>query len=116
MKFKTDENLSPLIAEMLRSLGHDAMSVLEQKMGGKPDEHIASVVTEEGRALITLDLDFANIQAYPPKEYPGLIVLRTARQDHVTVVKLLQTVLPLMELEGVGGKLWIVEEGRVRVR
>lgn len=116
MKFKTDENLSPQLAGWLRACGHDALSVLDQQMGGRPDENVAEVILAEHRALVTLDLDFSNIQSYPPACYPGIIVLRTVRQDHATVMRLMQAVLPLIEAEGVEGKLWIVEEGRVRVR
>ncbi len=66
MKFKLDENLSPALAEKLTSAGHDAHSVIEQSLGGRPDSQVIEVCMREGRALITLDLDFANIQAYPP--------------------------------------------------
>jgi len=36
--------------------------------------------------LVTLDLDFANIRAYPPGEHAGIIVLRSKRQDKLTVL------------------------------
>ena len=116
MKFKTDENLSTSVAEYLRAQGHDAMSVLDQQLGGVPDWRIAEVVKAEARALVTLDLDFANIQAYPPELYAGIVVLRSVKQDNATVVRLVAAVLPLLEREEIAGKLWIVEEGRVRIR
>jgi len=116
MRFKTDENLSVTVAELLRQHGHDAMSIDEQQMSGFPDGNVAEVVKSEGRVLITLDLDFSNIQNYPPAEYPGIIVLRPPRQDNATVQALLLKVLPLMTDEKLAGKLWIVEDQKVRVR
>lgn len=116
MRFKTDENLSLTVAELLRQHGHDAMSIDEQKMSGCPDSEVADVVKAEKRILITLDLDFANIQNYPPAEFPGIIVLRTPRQDNATVHALLTKVLPLMTDEKLSGKLWIVENQKLRIR
>jgi len=34
--------------------------------------------------LMTLDLDFANVQAYPPKSHPGIVVFRSKSQDKST--------------------------------
>ena len=64
MQFKTDENLPLEVTELLRSAGYDAMSVLEQGMGGKSDPYLVDICTEENRVLITLDTDFADIRAY----------------------------------------------------
>lgn len=67
MMFKIDENLPVEAAEILRQAGYDASTVVEQRLGGKPDSDIASVCQQEGRALITLDTDFGDIRAYPPR-------------------------------------------------
>jgi len=61
VKFKLDENLSPLLAELFRAEGHDAHSVVQQALGGQPDERVIDVCSREHRTLITLDLNFSNI-------------------------------------------------------
>ncbi len=66
--FKTDENLPVEAAALLKEHGIDAVTVLDQKLGGRPDTDVAAVCKSEGRALVTLDLDFANIDAYSPRE------------------------------------------------
>ncbi len=71
MKFKVDENLPVEIAALLREAGHEAATVLDQKLGGNADPSIASVCRNEDRALVTLDMDFADIRSYPPNQYPG---------------------------------------------
>jgi predicted nuclease of predicted toxin-antitoxin system len=78
MKFKVDENLPMEVAVALREAGHDAMSVVDQGLGGRADASVAEVCRREGRSLVTLDVDFANVQAYPPRDYAGLLVLRLA--------------------------------------
>ena len=57
MKFKTDENLPTEAADLLRSAGHDAVTVGEQRLGGAVDSTVGSVCQREGRVLVTLDLD-----------------------------------------------------------
>ena len=69
MKFKIDENLPTELAGLLQQKGHDAISVVEQELGGKPDTAIASVCQNEKRALVTLDKDFADIRHYSPREF-----------------------------------------------
>jgi predicted nuclease of predicted toxin-antitoxin system len=114
--FKIDENLPVEAADLLRSAGHDAMTVLEQRLSGEPDPRISAVCMAEGRAIVTLDLDFSDIRNYPPSEYAGLIVLRLVSQDLPSVLKVLTRLLPLFEQEPVVGKLWIVDESRIRIR
>jgi predicted nuclease of predicted toxin-antitoxin system len=76
MPFKVDENLHEEVAELLRQHGHDAVTVFAQKLQGHSDDDVAARCLDEGRALISLDLDFANILTYPPENYAGIIVLR----------------------------------------
>jgi hypothetical protein len=66
--------------------------------------------------MVTLDTHFANIRAYPPENYSGLIVLRLARQDKPHVLEVIRRLLTLFSSETLVGKLWIVDEKRVRVR
>ncbi len=116
MKFKIDENLPNEIIEVLNAAGHNAMSVQDQNLSGAEDAAIASHVAQEERCLITLDLGFADIRAYPPALYSGFVVLRSKKQDKQTVLSLLDGVVPLLASENLAGMLWIVEEGRVRIR
>ena len=88
---------------------------LDQQMGGQEDPDIAAVCVNEGRALITLDLDFADIRAYPPRRYPGIVVFRVSsqlREDLLDIgVGLLGNLSSALQ-----GQLWIVEDTRIRVR
>jgi len=116
LKFKIDENLPNEAAGLLAGAGHDAVTVGDQQMVGQPDVHLAAACQQEGRAVVTLDLDFADIRAYPPADYPGIIVLRLARLDKPRVLLVLARLLPVLDEESPSGKLWIVEEASIRVR
>jgi predicted nuclease of predicted toxin-antitoxin system len=116
LKFKVDENLPTEAAELLVVAGYDAVTVSDQRMAGQPDENLGGVCQSEGRAVVALDLDFADIRAYPPSGYAGIIVLRLARLDKPRVLSVLQRLLPVLGSEPLVGKLWIVEEASVRIR
>ena len=115
MKFKLDENLSPSLATMFEAEGHDAHSVVQQALGGQPDERVLEVCDREQRALLTSDLDFSNILAYPPENHAGIVVFRLSDQAHTTIEAAAQRVLDLLLHEPLAGTLWIVEERRIRI-
>ncbi|HVO96342.1 MAG TPA: DUF5615 family PIN-like protein, partial [Terriglobales bacterium] len=76
MKLKLDENIDARRATLLCNAGHNTLTVREQNPQSTDDPNLCRVCVEEGRTLVTLDLDFANILQYPPENTPGLIVLR----------------------------------------
>jgi predicted nuclease of predicted toxin-antitoxin system len=116
MKFKIDENLPLEFAQVLRAAGHDAVTVLEEALSGVTDPEVLSVCGFEDRAIVTLDIDFADIRLYPPEETPGIIVFRVRSQDKPHLLSCLRRLIPLMEKESLRSRLWIVEEDRIRIR
>ena len=115
MKFKVDENLPIEVVRLLENNGHDALTVLEQNLGGEPDSRIAQVCTKEKRALITFDTDFLDIRTYPPEEFFGLIVFRLKTQDKSRVLSVVGQLINILFKEPLDRHLWIVEEDRVRI-
>jgi predicted nuclease of predicted toxin-antitoxin system len=97
-KFKIDENLPIEAASLLNEAGFNAATVHGQLLTGSPDQTIASACQVEQRVLVTLDLDFADIRAYPPKNYPGLIVLRVRRQDKILILNVITRMIKLFIL------------------
>lgn len=116
MHFKTDENLPVETTDLLKQHGHDAVSVPDQQMAGQPDVQVAQVCQNEKRALVTLDLDFSDIRAYPPEDYHGIIVLRPAVQNITSLLRLMNRVVQLLSQETLTAHLWIVDDTRVRIR
>jgi len=114
--FKLDENLPLEVADLLRADGHDVTSVLDQGLGGEPDPKILRACSAEKRALFTIDTDFANVLEYPPADHAGIVVLRLARQDRASVLAAVERIRDRLLEEKLDGKLWILEESRVRIR
>ncbi len=116
MRFKIDENLPVEVAELLCARGHEADTVGQENLAGTADTEIYAVCLREGRIIITLDLDFADIRHYPPAQGAGIIVLRLERQRKEHVLRFLPRLLRLLESETLTGCLCIMDEIRTRIR
>jgi predicted nuclease of predicted toxin-antitoxin system len=116
MRCKLDEHLPLEIKDLLSQHHHDAATVPEQGMTGSVDPVVAEICRKEARALLTLDLGFSDIRAYPPEAYSGIVVFRPSIQSITTLVRLTTRLLSLLEREQLEGHLWIVEDHQVRIR
>ena len=115
MRFKLDENLPLEAATHLRHAGHDAATVHDESLSGVSDIRLAATCKREERILMRLDVDFANIQQYPPSEFPGIVVLRLSHQDKPHILSVLKRLLSVLDHEPLAHRLWIVGEERIRI-
>ena len=116
MKFKVDENLPLEIADLLKSANHDAVTVTDQGMTSADDDTVIDICLKEERVLVTLDLDFADILVYPPKQYAGIMVIRVGVQEKYHIIDTFRQAIPLIGQEAIKQRLWIIEERYVRIR
>jgi predicted nuclease of predicted toxin-antitoxin system len=116
MKFKIDENIPLEVSMFLSDNDYDCSSVYDEQLGGADDAVISLACKTEGRILITFDLDFADIRAYPPDECAGIIVLRLNKQDKISVLKVMGKLLPHLKVNDADKSLWIVDDSKIRVR
>jgi len=84
-------------------------------LSGQADEIVYQRCIQAGRALLTLDLDFANPFRFPPEQTEGIVVLRPPRPVLPMIRATLAGLLPELKTRMLKGKTWIVEPGRVRV-
>lgn len=116
MKFKIDENLPSEYKSLLEQAGFQAETVADENLSGRDDSVLIERCRAESRILITLDLDFGNIQAYPPSFFPGIVVFRSGSQDKGTLINLLKLLVPAFSKRSPDRQLWIVEHDRIRIR
>ena len=81
MKIKIDENLPVDLASVLQNLGHDADTVHDEGLEGRPDEEVWAAAQKEGRFFITQDLRFSDTREYVPGSHHGVLLLRLADPD-----------------------------------
>jgi predicted nuclease of predicted toxin-antitoxin system len=116
LKFKVDENLPLEFASLFQEAGFDAATVADQILSGATDSTLLERCRADTRVLVSLDLDFANIQAHPPGTHSGIIIFRSKSQDKITLISLLKRLLPVLHLRSPEGRLWIVQSDRIRYR
>jgi predicted nuclease of predicted toxin-antitoxin system len=116
LKFKVDENLPTECSSILRGAVFEADTVSGEKLSGASDSVLSERCRAEDRVLMTLDLDFANVQAYPPKSHPGIVVFRPKSQDKPTLFALLKRLVPVLLKLSPKHQLWIVEPDHSRYR
>ena len=115
MRLKLDENLGSLWREQFREAGHDVDAVIDGHLSGASDNAVLDAAVSANRALVTLDIDFANPFQFPPHRTSGIAVLRVhgrpGRNDISLVVASLIVGLARRDLTA---RLWVVEPDRIR--
>jgi predicted nuclease of predicted toxin-antitoxin system len=116
MKFKLDENLGARTQDVFRRAGHDVATVHGEHLCGCSDGDLHVKCIAEGRALVTLDLDFSNPLRFPTSDTEGIAVIRIPRNPELKVLEQLIRLF-LSQLAGtpLRGSLWIIEPGRIRI-
>ena len=110
-----DENLNERGIALLAAGGHDVSTVVLQKMQAAPDAQVIETCRKEARALVTMDLDFANPIHFRPSQYPGIAVLRLPKRASADdLLAAVRTLSEGLKHSSLAGKLWIVEIGRIR--
>ena len=78
MKLKLDENIPASIKAELAAIGHDVHTVVDEALVGSPDELIWTRCQQEGRLLVTQDLDFSDSRKFKPGRHAGPLLIRLA--------------------------------------
>lgn len=115
-KFKIDENLPIEAANILNRFGYDTDTVLDEGLQGTTDVVLINICKKENRIFITFDLDFSDVRTYSPGAYPGIIVIRLADQSVDLTLSVINKLISTFKEESPVGKLWIVEETKIRIR
>jgi predicted nuclease of predicted toxin-antitoxin system len=68
----------------------------DQQLTGAHDPDVYSVCQRERRVLLTLDVGFGNIEAYPPEMLAGVIVLRLQQQSRPAVLSVIRPLITLL--------------------
>lgn len=117
-KFIADLGVSRRVVEWLRSGGHDALHLAELGLHKLEDARIFQKAANEGRVVLTFDLDFGEIIAFSGGRRVGVILFRLNNTTSVFVIARVQAVLSDMSAVEVieTGGIVVVEDSRYRIR
>lgn len=93
MKFLADMGIAMRIVEWLRKRGYDAVHIREEGLYRLSDKEIFKKSINEGRIILTFDLDFGEIVALSAGEAVSVILFRLHNTCTPFVIKRLENVL-----------------------
>jgi predicted nuclease of predicted toxin-antitoxin system len=109
--------LSPVLADELAGLGHDAVHVRDLGMQSGSDEAIFDRAAQEDRVVVSADTDFGTLLAARKETTPSVILFRHGSQrrpaDQAALLKanLLRLQQPLR-----AGSIVVIAPDRIRIR
>lgn len=119
LRFFADHCISNFIIESLEVAGHEVLRLKDHLAVESPDVVVISKAQELDALLLSLNGDFADIVAYPPSKFRGIIALCVRDHPEVTakLISRLKTYLQAHpSMDHYAAKLIVVEVDRIRVR
>jgi predicted nuclease of predicted toxin-antitoxin system len=116
MKFKVDENLPAELLDDLRVAGHEAETVSDEGLTGAPDAVILENVRREGYTLLTMNKGIADVRAYSPDRYAGIVLFRPSTSGRGAVRAFVRRHLPTILQIDLAGHLMVITDRSIRVR
>lgn len=93
MRFLVDMPLSPKLAQWLRAAGHDALHASGLGLHSAPDQALIELARQEGRILVTADLDFPRLLALAGDRDPAVVLFRGGGYSEAEAEHLMARVL-----------------------
>lgn len=101
---------------LLREWGYTVTLITDHIPADSTDHQVITLAQTLDAVLLTVDLDFANILDYPPKDYAGIIVMRYTVEDESALDVTLKQALADLYRDDLRSTLVIIAPARYRVR
>jgi len=119
LRFFADHCVSKSVIQALGDAGYEVLRLADCIPADSADSVVISKAQELDSILVSLNGDFADIVAYPPSEYKGIIALQVGNHPEV-IPRLLAALKGYLsdhpDMRHYRGKLFLVEGHRIRVR
>jgi predicted nuclease of predicted toxin-antitoxin system len=116
VKFLIDMPLSPVLSHWLAEIGHDAVHASAIGLHAASDVEIIDRARQEGRTIVTADLDYPRLIATAGSDSPSLILFRGGDWAEASVRARLAQVLSALTEDEVQGSIITIDRDRVRRR
>ena len=116
MKLKLDENLPASAKGRLAALGFDTDTVLDEGLGGRPDDDVWAAAQVAGRVLVTQDLDFSDARRFSPGSHHGVVIVRLPDSEQWRIGDYLAAWFSASEAQSWSRCLVVATPTKVRVR
>ena len=106
--------LSPAIARWLGANGHEAVHAADLQLHSAPDDQIIARAADEGRVVVTADLDYPRLLAVSNAAGPGLILFRSGSWTENEIQERLRAILTELSEAEIAHSIVVIERDRVR--
>lgn len=119
MRLFADQCIPFEIVRTLRERGHEAMLLRDHLPIRSPDPVVIETAQQLDCLLLSLNGDFADIVAYPPERFGGIIALQLHNHPEI-IPQVMAALLGFLDRHPERGfyrrKLIVVEVHRIRIR
>lgn len=116
MRIKLDENLPARLVTVLNKLGHEADTVADEGLAGKPDVDVWASACREGRFFITQDLDFSDVRQFQPGTHPGLLLVRVREPGANALLERIGAAIQVNPLESWSRCFVVLTDHKLRIK
>ena len=119
LRFFADHCVPSSVVQTLQEAGHEVLRLRDRIPPDSPDPLVISKAQEFEAILLSLNGDFADIVAYPPARYKGIVALQVRNHPEI-IPQLLERLKAYLsthpDMEHYSGKLLVAEAHRIRSR
>ena len=119
LRFLSDQCVPAEITEMLRRHGHQVTPLREVLPIRSPDPIVIAKAQALGAILVSLNGDFADIVAYPPADYLGIVAIQLHNHPEI-IPQVMEKLVAFLDghppQDFYHRKLFLIEVHRVRIR
>ena len=116
MKFLADMGISPKTVVKLRANNYNAVRLVEAGLEKLEDRDILIKARNEGRIILTVDLDFGYLLAISGAKLPSVVLFRLGNESREVIEEYLDYVLSRCSNELETGAIISVRDDGLRVR
>jgi predicted nuclease of predicted toxin-antitoxin system len=119
LRFFADHCVSNLFIRALLEKQHEVHRLRDHLAPDADDRQVIDKAQELDSILLSLDGDFADIIAYPPSDYKGIVCLQVKNRPEITpqiLSRLLHYLSFFPNLSHYQGRLILIEASRIRTR
>lgn len=116
MKIKIDENMPAGLADILQRLSHDVHTVQSEGLLGADDSAVWQAAQNEGRFLITQDMDFSDLRRFMPGRHAGILLLRLREPSRRALLRKVEALFTSGDTEAWRSCFVVATEHKTRVR
>lgn len=119
LKFFADHCVPNSIIEAIKDMGFEVLRLKDLIPKNSSDHEVISNAQKLNAVLLSLNGDFADITAYPPARYKGIIAIRLRNHPQLIpyIMKILRKYFFLhKDMTHYKGKLFLADAYRIRIK